>query len=69
MISKAGEQCIEPARQRRGTAAWDLLADGPLAVVGGTRSGRTTLVRALPSTAIARMHQLLVSEMSSPQRG
>ncbi len=37
----------EPARQRRGTAAWDLLADGPLAVVGGTRSGRTTLVRAL----------------------
>ena len=37
----------EPARQRRGAAAWDLLADGPLAVVGGTRSGRTTLVRAL----------------------
>ncbi|WP_460432983.1 FtsK/SpoIIIE domain-containing protein, partial [Angustibacter speluncae] len=37
----------QPSRQRQGTAGWDLAADGPLAVVGGTRSGRTTLLRAL----------------------
>lgn len=37
----------QPSRQRRRTAGWDLAADGPLAVVGGTRSGRTTLLRAL----------------------
>jgi S-DNA-T family DNA segregation ATPase FtsK/SpoIIIE len=43
----------EPAHQRRGTAAWDLLVDGPLAVVGGPRSGRTTLVRALLASLAA----------------
>ncbi len=42
----------QPARQRRVTAAWDLAADGPLAVVGGTRSGRTTLLRALLASLV-----------------
>ncbi len=37
----------EPARQRQVPAVWDLATDGPLAVVGTTRSGRTSLLRTL----------------------
>ena len=42
----------QPARQRQVTATWDLAAHGPLAVVGGTRSGRTTLLRALLASLV-----------------
>ncbi len=37
----------DPARQRQVPAAWHLHADGHLAVVGTSRSGRTTTLRAL----------------------
>lgn len=43
-----------PQEQRTRPVAWDLEADGHLAVVGGPRSGRTTLVRAIALQAAAR---------------
>ncbi|MEO7448284.1 MAG: FtsK/SpoIIIE domain-containing protein [Humibacillus sp.] len=36
-----------PSRQRQETASWDPVADGHLGVVGGARSGRSTLARTL----------------------
>ena len=36
-----------PAQQRRDLARWDPIGDGHLGVIGGSRSGRTTLVRTI----------------------
>jgi S-DNA-T family DNA segregation ATPase FtsK/SpoIIIE len=40
-----------PSEQRQGTAAWDPEADGPLLVLGGHRSGRSTVLAALAEQA------------------
>jgi hypothetical protein len=59
-----------PASARPAGPARSALPAGPTVLPDAApHRPATTLVRALPSTAIARMHQLLVSEMSSPQRG
>ncbi len=43
-----------PASQRQETATWDPMRDGHLGVVGGARSGRTTLARTLVAGLAAR---------------
>ncbi len=44
----------DPARQRQVAASWDLAVDGALGVVGASRSGRTTVVRALLASLVGR---------------
>ncbi len=44
-----------PHEQRQGVATWDPLRDGHIGVIGGPRSGRTTLVRTLV-TGLAERH-------------
>ncbi|MCU1535737.1 MAG: domain containing protein [Humibacillus sp.] len=43
-----------PADQRQETATWDPLTDGHVGVIGGARSGRTTLARTLVTGLAAR---------------
>ena len=43
-----------PAQQRREPLAWDLARDGCLAVVGTSRSGRTSALRAIVAAAATR---------------